>query len=175
LNTKLTVLAFAFLAAGCLPTEVSLTPPYVAPMNGSVATIRFKNQSAKNLRLALFMKGCADRKDVGVVAPNRELEVRVPADQELTFQYYLTTAGFSSGRELYCRENLRFTPASNGIYIFRTTDESDQCEWSMVDTAGNRPVWLTAIGWKPGFLESSSFCDEQTAEPGRNTSPLLYK
>lgn len=170
------IAALATLATvGC--AAMTQSPPYVAPDAGSIATVRFKNESAKNLRLSVYAqpKDCAERRFAGVVGPNKEFAVRVRGDEALTFEYHLTTMGVTAGfvAEQYCVANLRFTPAGNGVFVFRTTDVNGRCEWVMTDGAGGGRVALTHLPWRQPFVDASPSCKESEAEADPGFSQLL--
>ena len=148
----------AFTLTGCS------TVPYVQPTTGPTATILFVNDAYRNLEAAIYEQSatCKGRRQVPVVAPGSQVEQKVRADAELTFQYYLTNFG-DRKREQYCLMNLRFTPRAGSHYVFRTAEDTSFCRWAAVDdTDKQKPVKveLVEIPWKAGWDENSSWCDK---------------
>jgi hypothetical protein len=140
------------------------TIPYVQPTAGPTATIQFINDAHRNLEAAIYEQSatCKGRRQVPVVAPGSQVEQKVRADAELTFQYYLTNFG-DRKQEQYCLMNLRFTPVAGRHYLFRTAEDTSFCRWAAFDdTDKEKPVKvdLTQITWKAGWDENSSWCDK---------------
>jgi hypothetical protein len=134
---------------------------YKEPLAGSVASIRFKNESIQPVTTYVFetSHACTGRRKVGELAPQAEITRKVPADADLTFQYYL----HRKGTDQYCLVNLRFSPKGEGQYVFSAVDDPLYCRWSMVDvTDPARPavVKLQKLERDKAWDENSAWCRE---------------
>lgn len=156
--------SFASLGLLLLTVAGCSSVPYSKPTSGPTASILFVNYASRNLEVAFYeqSKGCKARRAVPVLSPPNQAEYTVRADAELTFQYYLTNFG-DQPREEYCLLNLRFVPRAGARYEIRAAEEVAHCRWEahdITDKKNPQKITLTAIPWKAGFAENSSFCAE---------------
>jgi hypothetical protein len=134
---------------------------YQDPVSGSVATVHFKNDSNQPVKAYIFetSRACTGRRKVGDIAPFTEVVRKVPAGAEVTFQYFLDRKGTNQ----FCQVNLRFSPKSDGQYVFSAVDDPWVCRWSMMDVTDPQrpaPVPLEKLTRHTGWDENSSWCKE---------------
>jgi hypothetical protein len=151
------IILLALFSVGC-------AVQYTAPMAGPTAIIRYVNDGQRTLDISYYETslGCKGRRFTPKILPTTEAAHTVYANNELSFQYYLTNYN-GGGVERYCLLNLRFKPIKNHEYTFVTSEDLHSCKWQMFDSTYKGilvPTKLEVLEWKRGFSENSSFCNE---------------
>ncbi len=141
----------------CLSGCGILPATYREPSTGPVATITYRDSSARNLSITLYDQSeeCTGRR-LELIEPGDQRTIKVRAGEKLTFTIHLT------GGLKYCLVNLRFAPVEGAVYQFDTIDDPGRCLWRMLDMSTGQPqlVGLQKIVQRQGWDGSWSPCSE---------------
>jgi len=157
---KIFLIPFVFMFVGCTSVE----PKYIEPSSEPTAYINFKNNSIKSLKIAYYevSDGCQKRRHTDAILPDAEATHKIPANKQITFEFYLTNFS-TSKHEQSCLLNLRFQPKAAGKYTITASEDSISCRWIATDiTNPENPklINLETVNWKSGLGEDGSFCSK---------------